>query len=181
MVTLNLPESPPPVKFCPSIYPLDDLQYVLNRFSLSEIRQELHVSEVNLSAASNFGVEGEANEWQCLVDLFQEAFDECLDEQATQYLQTTRGQLLGVRAGDVKARTNVVDYIGQYVQLKKQGTLFVGLCPFHDEKHGSFFVYPKTQTWHCFGACGIGGDIISFAMKYHNLDFKGALEVLGGR
>jgi hypothetical protein len=78
----------------------------------------------------------------------------------------------------IKARYDIVDYIGQYVVLKKSGNKFVGVCPFHSEKRGSFFVYPKNQTWHCFGACNIGGDIITFIQKYDHLEIKDVLKRL---
>ena len=58
-------------------------------------------------------------------------------------------------------RNEIVDVISSYVQLKKAGRLFRGLCPFHNEKTPSFTVYPDTQNYYCFG-CGNGGDVITF-------------------
>jgi hypothetical protein len=78
----------------------------------------------------------------------------------------------------IKARIEIVDYIGQYVVLKKSGNKFMGVCPFHSEKKGSFFVMPNTQTWHCFGACNTGGDIITFVQKYEHIGVKEVIQRL---
>lgn len=79
---------------------------------------------------------------------------------------------------EIKDRLDIVEIISAYVPLRKAGNLYKGLCPFHQEKTPSFVVYPDRGTWHCFGACGTGGDIFSFVMKRDNLDFREALEVL---
>jgi len=79
---------------------------------------------------------------------------------------------------EIKDRLDVVEVVSRHVPLKKAGRNFKGLCPFHVEKTPSFVVFPDTGTWHCFGACGIGGDVFSFVMKHDNLDFTEALQVL---
>ncbi|MCB9481706.1 MAG: DNA primase [Desulfobacteraceae bacterium] len=68
---------------------------------------------------------------------------------------------------------NIVDFISQYINLKKAGRNFVGLCPFHSEKTPSFSVSPEKNMFYCFG-CGEGGNIFSFLMKYENLTFPEA-------
>lgn len=79
---------------------------------------------------------------------------------------------------DIKQRIDIVEYIGRYVDLKKSGRNFKGICPFHQEKSPSFVVSPDRQIWHCFGTCGVGGDVISFLMKWENLSFYEALKEL---
>ncbi|HUW14203.1 MAG TPA: DNA primase [Anaerolineae bacterium] len=79
---------------------------------------------------------------------------------------------------EIKERLDIVEVVSRHVPLKKAGRNFKGLCPFHVEKTPSFVVFPDTGNWHCFGACGIGGDVFSFVMKHDNLDFKEALQVL---
>ena len=79
---------------------------------------------------------------------------------------------------EVKARANIIDIVARYTPLKRAGSIYKGLCPFHSERTPSFVVYPNSGTWHCFGACGTGGDVFSFLMRKENLDFREALERL---
>lgn len=81
---------------------------------------------------------------------------------------------------EVRSRTDIVDVISSYVNLKKQGSQYFGLCPFHNEKSASFSVSPQKQMYYCFG-CGAGGNVFSFLMNYDNMTFKEALEELAPR
>ena len=78
---------------------------------------------------------------------------------------------------DLLSRTDVVEVVGRYVQLKKGGANFMGLCPFHGEKSPSFTVSPIKQFYHCFG-CGANGTAISFLMEYQGMSFPDAVEDL---
>lgn len=78
---------------------------------------------------------------------------------------------------EIKDRLDVVTVIGRYVPIKKAGSSYRGLCPFHSEKTPSFHVFPETGTWKCFG-CGAGGDIFSFVEKRENLPFPDVLRML---
>lgn len=82
---------------------------------------------------------------------------------------------------EIKQKIEIVDFIGSYAQLKKAGRNYKALCPFHNEKTPSFIVFPEQGTWHCFGACGTGGDIFTFLMRRENIDFGEALERLAQR
>lgn len=81
---------------------------------------------------------------------------------------------------EIKSRTEIVEFISDYVPLKKSGQNYKGICPFHAEKTPSFMVSPTKQIFHCFG-CGAGGDIVSFLMKQENLSFGEALNYLAKR
>lgn len=77
----------------------------------------------------------------------------------------------------LKTRLDIVDVVGNYVELKKSGANFKAPCPFHDEKSPSFVVSPAKQIYHCFG-CGASGDSISFVMDYEKLSYPEAIEKL---
>lgn len=81
---------------------------------------------------------------------------------------------------EVRERTDIVELVGQYVQLKKAGRSYKGLCPFHQEKTPSFIVFPDSQNFHCFG-CGRGGDVFSFYMGVEKAEFREALQELARR
>lgn len=80
----------------------------------------------------------------------------------------------------IKEAADIVQVIGETVELRKSGARYLGLCPFHGEKTPSFTVHPGNQFFYCFG-CGESGDVFSYMMKYHNLDFPEAVKQLAAR
>lgn len=83
-------------------------------------------------------------------------------------------------AAEIKSKLDLAEIVGESVQLRKAGTSFKGLCPFHGEKTPSFTVTPARESWKCFG-CGKGGDLFSFVMERDSVDFPEALRRLAGR
>ena len=81
---------------------------------------------------------------------------------------------------EVRDRTEIVDLVSNYVQLKKTGRSYKGLCPFHQEKTPSFVVFPESGNFHCFG-CGRGGDVFTFYMGVERVEFRDALQELAKR
>ena len=77
----------------------------------------------------------------------------------------------------IKAKVDVAEEVGLVVALRKSGKSLQGLCPFHNERTPSFYVFPESQTWRCFG-CNEGGDVFTFVEKQQGLDFREALHYL---
>ena len=78
---------------------------------------------------------------------------------------------------EIRARLNIEDVVGEYVQLKRAGRNFKGLSPFTGEKTPSFYVSPDKNIWHDFSS-NKGGDVFSFVMEVEGVDFRGAMEML---
>lgn len=81
---------------------------------------------------------------------------------------------------EIKSVADIVSVIGEYVELKRAGSNYVGLCPFHNEKTPSFSVSPSKGIFHCFG-CGVGGDVISFIMQKEGLSYPEAIKFLADK
>ncbi len=80
----------------------------------------------------------------------------------------------------IKEQADIVQIIGEHVNLKRSGVRYIGNCPFHQEKTPSFSVHPGQQFYYCFG-CGASGDVFSFMMNYHHMDFPEAQKALAQR
>ena len=78
---------------------------------------------------------------------------------------------------DIRAAIDIVDLVSRFVNLRKAGTGWKGLCPFHAEKTPSFTVNPRKGIFHCFG-CGVGGDAFGFLMRQDRLSFPEAVRVM---
>ncbi|MCG8606774.1 DNA primase [bacterium] len=81
---------------------------------------------------------------------------------------------------DVREATDIVDLVSSYLNLKKKGANFFGLCPFHQEKTPSFSVNPAKQIFHCFG-CGVGGNVFTYIMRHEGVSFPEAVKFLAKR
>ncbi len=81
---------------------------------------------------------------------------------------------------EIFSQNDIVDYVSQYVKLRKNGRDYTGLCPFHKEKSPSFHVNQDKQLFHCFG-CGAGGNLVQFVMRSEGLDFVEALKLMADR
>lgn len=81
---------------------------------------------------------------------------------------------------EIKSKSDIIDIVSQYVVLKRAGRNYMGLCPFHKEKSGSFCVSPDKQIFHCFG-CGVGGNVFHFISKIENLSYRESIEMLANR
>ncbi|MDP4000788.1 MAG: DNA primase [bacterium] len=81
---------------------------------------------------------------------------------------------------EIKSKLNVTEVLSDYLEMKKSGTNFKAICPFHSEKTPSFMISPAKQIWHCFG-CGLGGDIFEFIKLSENIEFGEALKILADR
>ena len=82
---------------------------------------------------------------------------------------------------EIKKKIDIVEFIGSFITLKKAGRNYKAVCPFHQEKTPSFVISPERGIWHCFGACGEGGDVIKFLMKWENITFIEALRELANK
>ena len=80
----------------------------------------------------------------------------------------------------VKEASDIVEVISAHTDLRRSGTRYTGLCPFHDERSPSFSVDPQEKLYHCFG-CGVGGDVIKFVEEKEGLSFPDAVEALADR
>ena len=88
---------------------------------------------------------------------------------------------MGTVVEDVKDKLDIVEVIRSYIAVLPAGRNFKACCPFHKEKTPSFMISPERRSWHCFGGCNEGGDMISFVMKYENIEFYDALKLLAER
>lgn len=103
-----------------------------------------------------------------------------MNTQPPQGHRPANGLIAKDSINQVLQRADIVTEIGERVQLKKAGSSFVGLCPFHGEKTPSFSVNPTHQRYHCFG-CGAAGDVIAFLMAHDGMDFAEAVEDLSSK
>lgn len=162
-----------------------DIYYMAVTFTTTELRCELSSAETKLFLQECFDDTIYAEKpfpWKDYADICREAIRWQRESKRTMLPEPSARADVRRRLNtdNIKSQSDIVVVIGRYVKLSKAGRIFRGLCPFHNEKNPSFNVDPERQTWHCFGACGTGGDVISFIMKAERTDFLGALEILNG-
>lgn len=144
-----------------------DIYYLANTFNVDQLKVEI------ASTKRKFPYE----DWHTdFIEACQEAIRWI---RASQPKPTPK---LGSKFIDVnylKQKIDIVATINNYTELTKCGQKFRGMCPFHSERKPSFFVYPDSQSFNCFG-CNTGGDVIYFLQKIERVDFKQALAILVG-
>jgi hypothetical protein len=150
--------------------------YMAETFTLQQVRHELTQAERKAEAAFD--------SHDTTLEVYWKQFAACCREALDVLRVSTPTRRPGINSrvsiDDLKARYDLVDYIGQYTKLRKSGARFYGLCPLHaDKKSESLVIFPD-QHWHCFGACNTGGDLITFVMKLNSTDVKGAIALLDG-
>lgn len=155
------------------VFPADDIRYFM-LWGIPELRNQMRSTRKRFNGENDF-------HWRIVQEDLINCYRLAIDILESYELKTplaAHGKFINAQA--LKDSIDIVELAERYTQLTKSGRYFTGLCPFHSEKKPSFFVYPEEQTWHCFGTCNTGGDVISFVMRAENLDFKGAIVFLGG-
>ena len=157
-----------------------DTFYLANTLSIAQLRREINSAMSRAKVAemyrgTEYATESDIWPWAGYIQCCREAI-KCRQANKTK-AAPSRGKI-DIEA--IKARNDIVDVIEGYTRLRKSGKNFTGCCPIHQDHNPSLTVYPDSQTWHCFGACGRGGDVISFIEAVESCDFKQAAAILGG-
>lgn len=150
-----------------------DVDYLVSHFGIRELRREVHHAGVEAAVCRTFDDPAEGY-WLEFASACRLALDILKSQQPKP--RPVPGK---VNIEAIKDSTDIVSLVERYTTLRKSGNRLTGLCPFHDDKHPSFFVYPEQQRFYCFG-CGKGGDIFEFVKAIEGCDFKEALGVLNG-
>ena len=108
------------------------------------------------------------------ISLWGAAFTVLVQIEVNCEVRPMAGKIPNEVIDEIRSQTNIVDVVGQYVQLKKAGKNLFGVCPFHDEKTPSFSVSEEKQIFHCF-SCGRGGNVFKFLMELEQISFPEAL------
>lgn len=161
------------------IFDSRDENYIANTLSVKEIRESIRKCDTRAFVAGIYA----GTEYEDDNDRFPWLeLKQCLDRalKTKQAAKTTTAPKPGrVDPEAVKRNNDIVSVIERYTAVRKSGKRFSAKCPIHNDKNPSLIVYPESQTWHCFG-CGKHGDVISFVQAMENIDFRGAVAILGG-
>lgn len=150
----------------------DAINYLTTEYTIKRLRSELLICEMNLRNADDSAIGTFYADYKLALELAIEV--RRFIDAPLRRKQDPNSPVPIIDLPTIKANSDIFAVAERYTTLRKAGKYFTGLCPFHSEKHGSFFVYPEQQTWHCFGACNTGGDVISLVMKAEHIDFKAA-------
>lgn len=161
-----------------SILDAGDIDYLVHHFTLPALREQAHICETERAVSRCFGEDDRADFYADFGSAFRLAADvrRWLDTPPRQ--PAPAGQPRCLNIADLKARVDIVEVAGRYTNLRKSGRNFVGLCPLHDDRAPSFYVYADDQSWHCYGACGRGGDVLDLVMAAEHLELRAAAERL---
>ncbi len=163
----------------PPAFDADDVNYFVLNISEAQLRQNIHKADIDEVVANAYI----KTEYEELIDRFPHDDYRKASKLALDILCSMKPKpklIPGkIDIEQVKAGVDIVDVIGRYTRLRKQGRNFLGCCPIHGEEHPSLTVYPEQQSWYCFG-CHRGGAVIDFVMAVEKLDFKEAIATLAG-
>lgn len=137
-------------------------------YTAGQLREFLHTAELELFAA-DYWDDPTAGWWQEMCETYRQALAQRREidaKLAAKPRATRRTKRAPVDIAELKERIDIVEHVGRYVTLKKEGRNYVGSCPFHHEKTPSFKVFPDRKGWVCFG-CGAKGDIVTFYRLIH--------------
>ncbi len=152
------------------IFDSSDIEYMANHLTVEQLRIEIKSARNKLRGEYEWKIQAYLEDF---IRACQLAIESIQPKMPDKNISNNHFE----SAESIKSRYYLVDYIGQYIRLRKSGDKFQGLCPFHADKNSaSFFVYPN-NTYHCFG-CQAHGTIIDFVMQYDKVDIKSALEKL---
>ena len=134
-------------------------------YTVQELRQIQHDAEIEAHVSNEVG-DPDAGFWQAIVELCQASIPYRFYHDCSRSMALSKGRFTKRKAKidytDIKDRIDLVEYVGRYTTLKREGRHYVGCCPFHNDKTPSFVVWPAIKGFKCMG-CGAKGDIITFA------------------
>jgi hypothetical protein len=159
------------------IFDADDINYLVRHFSAIEFRQEKHWAEIQVAVCRNYGEDDWEAVWEDYGKACELAIDIILSDEPKIY--TVNRRYNRIDAKKIKEQIDIVAVAERYTHLIKSGKNFKGLCPIHEEKHPSFYIYPEERAFHCYG-CGTHGDVIALVMKVEHIDYKTTIAKLGG-
>lgn len=159
----------------PRIFDTKDLEHINIRFSLEELKEELHTAELEEYTSRSFGESEREEYWRQFRGLVEYLYYGRLLIRKEESLTETGGEQSTIQK--VKEANEIVETISNYIVLRKSGNRFYSNCPFHEDRNPSFYVYPDTQRWYCFG-CNQNGDVIDFVKLIKGFDTSGAIREL---